>query len=115
MAALYSHASATNATTIVVVWSATVTSDGTSMYSCSPKSTGGFACVSAKHKTKDDLAWEEVLKAIERRDEFRCFIGRPIPAFAHPPRFRIRAHRDKRLSWKTRALGRRPGHSTASG
>jgi hypothetical protein len=113
MVAAYFHVSAT--TTYVVVRSSTDATTGTSMCSCSPARTGGFACVSDKHKTSDDLAVEKVLKAIERRDEFRCFIGRPAAVAARPLRFRHRAHQDKRLSWKTRALGRLPGHSAASG
>lgn len=66
----------------------------------------GMACVARQHKTPEDEAWEDVLRALERREEFRAFIGRPAPA----PRARACRPRvlppAADLAWRARALGR---------
>ena len=72
----------------------------------------GFACVAEPHATPDDRAAWEALKALERRSEFRDFVGHPpVPRAATPPRSRRNragGYRRDHHAWRTRALGKRP-------
>lgn len=77
----------------------------------------GFACVAQRHQRQEEGDWVAALEAIERRAEYRDFVG-------HPPAPRAAVSRDSRRArtaahrrthaWRTRALGKRPG-LTASG
>jgi len=102
--AVYYVPPAYNATTSTITVAATAAA-----CTCDAPS-AGFACVADPHATPGDRETWQALKALERRAEFRFFVGHPpAPRAASPRRRRnSKAHRRHLDRWRTRALGKRP-------